>query len=144
MSEHTGPAHARDCLAGTIDDAHCGCARGAWLDEMVPRSQARAELLAQLSGWAREQRIFDDGVLNAKARPLEPGPMAAVLRAGVVAARSISDSVWGRVTAGATNLRRECDRRPARPCSPPAFPATAADQSDAPLVINAVTVGDAL
>lgn len=100
--------------------APCRCARGRWLDELVPRAQARAELLEGFETMARQQEIFLDADLQAP-RLREGGSalgdpnVAYYATAGINATRTIARGLWQRIAVQAMNLRTECTARIEKP-----------------------------
>jgi hypothetical protein len=115
--EHLGPGHDQGCLHRHMNDAVCApsCSHHQWLDEPVPRAQARAELLTQLERWAREQRTFEVGDverIQAGARGVwAPSERSFdVLSMAVAAASKLTQTVYERVAVTALNMRDECDK----------------------------------
>ncbi|MHA6626907.1 hypothetical protein ACU61A_15840 [Pseudonocardia sichuanensis] len=124
MSEHSGPNHDSDCLAGHVAKAHCGCSRAAWLDELVPRAQARTELLTHLERWAREREVFETADLERACRVNVPMPtephlagweisphLREYLRMGAGMAQSIVRQTWQGMAVRAIHMRKECTVR---------------------------------
>lgn len=118
--ESMGPRHDASCMAPRHKGAPCRCARGSWLDELVPRHQARAELLDGFETMARQQQVFLDGDLQVLAqRPDlsglgDPG-VAQYATAGINAAQVIARGLWQRIAVQAMNLRAECTDRAVKP-----------------------------
>lgn len=114
---HAGPPHAQGCLgdvrvhAAPSGHGHCDCPRAEWLGELVPRGQARDELLTQLAKWATEQRIFTNAGIEV-LQPTGPGAgppnSSAFAAAGVWAAAQIAERIWIDVRMGALHLAQEC------------------------------------
>jgi len=124
MTEHGGPGHDRDCPAGLQRGASCRCARATWLGELVPRAQARTELLTQLERWAREREIFEASDLDKAARinvPMPTEPHLAIgeisphlreyLRMGAGLAQSIVQQTYQQMAVRAMHMRTECTAR---------------------------------
>lgn len=105
--ENAGPAHDDACLAATAHDALCRCARHDWLEELVPRAQARYELLSQLAAWGTEQRVLAETEIRNQTAPLDGRPGWA--QQGVRAAASMASEVYVGVRRTALNMRSECD-----------------------------------
>lgn len=107
-------------MAPVSKGAPCRCARGRWLDELVPRAQARAELLEGFETMARQQQTFLDSDLQVLAqRPDltglgDPG-VAQYATAGIHAAQVIARGLWQRIAVQAMNLRTECAARIEKP-----------------------------
>lgn len=102
---HYGPPHDSGCLAVHAREARCACARRDWLREMVPRRQAREELLAQLAGWAHEQGIFAENNLEREA-PTEGAPRWA--RYAVQQAARMAREIYIGMRMRALAMQEEC------------------------------------
>lgn len=102
------PQHDRGCL---FPAGLCRCSRGDWLDERVPRAQARVELLDELARWAHEQRLLAESELVAPdlAGPGKAGWRRAAVRAGAHMAEETFLDVRRRALA----QQEECAARPA-------------------------------
>lgn len=121
MSEYSGPKHDADCLAAHASDASCACSRADWLGEMVPRAQARTELLTQLEKWAREREVFETSDIDRAARVNVPMPeephlagwevspyLREYLRMGAGMAQSVVRQTWQSMAVRAMHMRAEC------------------------------------
>lgn len=105
---HSGPPHDPGCLTPHVSEARCSCSRRDWLREMVPRHQARAELLGQLAEWAHEQRVFATADMeNQSARERQPGA-PGWLAAASRAAAHVAEEVYLGVRRRALAMQGEC------------------------------------
>lgn len=66
--------HEGDCLHVMAREALCRCARRDWLDEEVPRREARREVLESWATWAHEQRVFTEADAGSLHGPFGAKP----------------------------------------------------------------------
>lgn len=95
--------HDTGCLAATIRDAYCGCARRGWLTEMVPRYQARAEAFELMSRWSAERTVLAEG------KAADPMPTeSAFEKEALKAAARIASALYVEFGNRARAHLREC------------------------------------